>query len=421
MPPKKKNTDKDKEKAAAAALTPTPGSATQQDSAEDRENELAANLETIVDDFTSSTTVAIEAFQEILENSLEISKRKYIEKNTDLFTANAACEALTELTDWLYLKCEEPAELTDFESVFEPETIELDAWAENATRQEDKQFGLDKTDEVVDMHKGQRSLVGTVDLTQVNLLPEWLRPESRPVSTMAASMYSQTLMTPQTRKPKPKSSPKQPKKKLSNSNISIQTEAQEKPSSQAKTTAAPPSSSTENQKPKVPQNSQSRASTLSAGRLRQFKRRSVQHKIQKKINQGPNHRLEPMMQEYGVPAQFIESSQEERDDRRKAIKNGSVRPQTKSEIEMMKGITRSPTKKASFNSKPKRIPSLRSNTEMPVVAGSITRIAALPETLVDSLAISDGSSLSQSILDTNALGGCDDFDRLQPVSINTSS
>ena len=191
MPPKKKNTDKDKEKTNAAirSVTPTPGSATQPDSAEDRENELAANFNSIVDDFTSSSTVAIDAFQEILEKSLEISKQKYIVKNTDLFTANAACEALTELTDWLYLKCEEPAELNDFESVFEPKKVELDAWAENATGQEDTQFGLDKTDEVIDMHKGQKGLVGTVDMTQVNLLPEWLRPESRPPTTVAGSMY----------------------------------------------------------------------------------------------------------------------------------------------------------------------------------------------------------------------------------------
>lgn len=415
MPPKKKNTDKDKEKTNAAirSVTPTPGSATQPDSAEDRENELAANFNSIVDDFTSSSTVAIDAFQEILEKSLEISKQKYIEKNTDLFTANAACEALTELTDWLYLKCEEPAELNDFESVFEPKKVELDAWAENATGQEDTQFGLDKTDEVIDMHKGQKGLVGTVDMTQVNLLPEWLRPESRPPTTVAGSMYSQTLVTPQTRKQRPKNAQKQPKTprntKTSSSNIDIFVSEQQ---IEAKPTPLPPAAAAS---PKVPSNSQSRTNSLSSSRMRQFKRRSVQHKIQKKVNQGPNHRLEPMMQEYGVPAQFIEPSAEEKEDRRKAIKNGSVRPQTKSEMEMMKGITRSPMKNT--NSKPKRIPSLRSNTELPVVSGSITRIAALPETLVDSLAISDGSSLNQY----QDFGGCEDFDRLQLVSVNASS
>jgi hypothetical protein len=409
MPPKKKNTDKDKGKDTAAAVTPTPGSATQPDSAEDRENELTANFSSIVDDFTSSSTVAIDAFQEILERSLEISKQKYIEKNTDLFTANAACEALTELTDWLYLKCEEPAELNDFETVFEPKKVELDAWAENATGQEDTQFGLDKTDEVIDMHKGQRGLVGTVDMTQVNLLPEWLRPESRPPTTVAGSMYSQTLMTPATRKQRPKNTQKQQKTSRStkkpSSLIDISVSEQQ---IEAKPTPPPAS-------PKAPSNSQSKTNSLSSSRLRQFKRRSVQHKVQKKINQGPNHRLEPMMQEYGVPAQFIEPSAEEKEDRRKAIKNGSVRPQTKSEMEMMKGITRSPMKNP--NSKPKRIPSLRSNTELPVVSGSITRIAALPETLVDSLAISDGSSLTQY----QDFGGCDDFDRLKLVSVNASS
>ena len=312
MPPKKKKEDKN---AAAASTTPTPGSATQPDSAEDRENELQANFETIVDDFTSSTTVAIEAFQEILENSLEISRKKYIEKNTDLFTANAACEALTELTDWLYLKCEKPAELNDFEDILEPEKVELDAWAENATAQEDKQFGLDKCDEVVDMHKGQNKLVGTVDMTQMNLLPEWLRPESRPVSTVAASMYSQTLVTP---KPKIR---KQLKKKINESNNSIKSEE--------KVNIMKINSSPE-LKPKAPETTEkqsstkgSRTSTLSAGRMRQFKRRSVQHKIQKKINQGPNHRLEPVGSDI-IPAQFIEPSAEEREDRRKAIKNGSL-------------------------------------------------------------------------------------------------
>lgn len=417
MPPKKKKEDKN---AAAASVTPTPGSATQPDSAEDRENELQANFETIVDDFTSSTTVAIEAFQEILENSLEISRKKYIEKNTDLFTANAACEALTELTDWLYLKCEEPAELNDFKEILEPEKVELDAWAENATAHEDKQFGLDKCDEVVDMHKGQNRLVGTVDMTQMNLLPEWLRPESRPVSTVAASMYSQTLVTPQTRKPKIK---KQPKKKTNESTNSIKSEKSEDKINIMKITSSP---ELKPQKPKVPEatekhQSSSRTSSLSAGRMRQFKRRSVQHKIQKKVNQGPNNRLEPMIEGKDIiPAQFIEPSAEEREDRRKAIKNGSLRPQTKSEVQMMKGITRN-KKSNNLNNKPRRIPSLRSNTETPAVSNSITRIAALPETLVDSLAISDGSSLSQSIiLETNALIG-DDFDRLQPVSINTSS
>jgi len=409
MPPKKKNTDKDKGKDTAnAAVTPTPGSATQPDSAEDRENELAANFNSIVDDFTSSSTVAIEAFQEILERSLEISKQRYVEKNTDLFTANAACEALTELTDWLYLKCEEPAELNDFETVFEPKKVELDAWAENATGQEDTQFGLDKTDEVIDMHKGQRGLVGTVDMTQMNLLPEWLRPESRPPTTVAGSMYSQTLVTPKTRNQRHKNTQKQQKTqntKKSSSKIDISVGEQ-----QIEAKPVPPPAS-----PKAPSNSQSRTNSLSSSRLRQFKRRSVQHKIQKKVNQGPNHRLEPMMQEYGVPAQFIEPSAEEKEDRRKAIKNGSVRPQTKSEMEMMKGITRSPMKNT--NSKPKRIPSLRSNTELPVVSGSITRIAALPETLVDSLAISDGSSLTQY----QDFGGCEDFDRLQLVSVNASS
>ena len=49
MPPKKKNKE---EKSSAAATTPTPGSATNPESAEDRQNELTANFDSIVDDFT---------------------------------------------------------------------------------------------------------------------------------------------------------------------------------------------------------------------------------------------------------------------------------------------------------------------------------------------------------------------------------
>lgn len=401
MPPKKKaNADKAQ---AEKAATPTPGSATQQDSAEDRENELAANFEAVVDDFTSSSTVAVEVFQDILASSLEIAKNRHIQENTDLFTANAACEALTELTDWLYLSCEEAAELNDFERIEQPVTVEIDAWAENATCHEDGQFGLDKTDEVVDMHKGQRGLAGTVDLTQMQLLPEWLRPESRPVSTVTPSLYSQTVMTPQKRKPrKPKQStpPKQ------------QQEQQQQSTSRQGSAASSQSKSSESPvKPKAPQ---SEKSTLSAGRLRQFKRRSTQHKIQKKIQAGPNNRLEPMY-ESNLPAQFIEISEQEREDRRKAIKNGRLKPNTKSEVEFMKGHLNKFViqKKASHSGKPKRIPSLRSNNEISALGNnsSITRIGALPETLVDSLAISDGSSLSQSIVETS------EFDLLQPVSI----
>lgn len=418
----------------AASSAPTPGSASEQPG-EDVEESEATNHETLVEEFVASSTVAMDCLGDLLDLTMRRIGERHTQNYTDQYTANAACDALTDLTDWLYLTCEDEATLDDFSALKEPASVEIDAWAENATVGEVTSFTTTKRDEVVDMYNAQRSLGQHIAATHQALLPEWLRPDLRPASSIVAtSLYSQTVMTPQPKTKTAASSPTKsqlPHSRRSTASKNDKSTVQSKPassSSQRRSIASADKSTSSPSKPVAAPPAQSK--TLSAGRMRQFRRRSEQHKaqkqqatIQEKLSKGPSNRLEPIRNtahhSSNLPSvQIIDPNQEAQDARRKALRNGKVRPQTESEIKLVGGpYKKSQTKKSSPKKQhPAKVPSLRNAIEHELNEVKTSRIATLPETLVDSLAISDGS-LGGSLLESNA---AEDFERLKPVQVSTA-
>lgn len=446
MPPKKKAADKG---STAASSAPTPGSATDQAGEDLEESELSNNHEAVIEEFVSSGTVAMECLQDILGLTMERIRQRHIAINTDAYTANAACEALTDLTDWLYLTCEEDAKLEDFKTLEEPTCIELDAWAENASHAEQASFPMVKKSEVVDMYRSQMSLGEHIVGAHQAILPEWLREPSRPASSIiGTSLYSQTLLTPRHKNSKQNSSvsssaTKRMKSQLSQTSRAGKSQATT-PTVQAKTSTTSQRKQSATSSTRLVDKNEAKSpsaqppssqKSISAGRMRQFRRRSEQHKaqkqqavIQQKLAKGPSNRLEPIPNTFhsntsnNLPSvQIIDPGQEALDARRKALRNGKVRPQTDSEIKLVGGAYKkhatSPSKKLSNDRKLSKVPSLRNAIDANTDKSAAQRsIAALPETLVDSLAISDGS-LGASMLEQ----GVEDFDRLKPVSVTTTS
>lgn len=414
MPPKKKNTDKNADKASANA---PPGSAPDQNETENPEDDQV-NHEQLIEDFSNGPQIALECMDDILSLAMQRIGDNHTERYTDQFTATAACEALVDLTDWLYLTCEEDAKLSDFQELWQPQQLAIDSWAESAGQREQVKFGHDKKDEVVGMYGSQHGLMDHVVSTHVGLLPEWLKKDPRPASSIApTSMYSAThIQVKQKRKP----------------NASIASRAKNQLSKQASKASIKQEKSNASIRPEPsvskPATADPGIKKMSPGRIRQFRRRSEQHKAQKQNGgmkpRAPNNRLEPISGHHSqnLPSvQIIDPNAEALDARRKALKIGKVRPQTKSDFNIVRGKANASSTKKKMPQKPSaKLQAINSqrvlaplglNAEAPLPQ----HVSALPETLVDSLAVSDGS-LAASMLE-QTVG--DDFERLKPVSIPT--
>merc|ERR1712110_84546 len=135
------------------------------------------NHEQLIEDFSNGPQIALECMDDILSLAMQRIGDNHTERYTDQFTATAACEALVDLTDWLYLTCEEDAKLSDFQELWQPQQLAIDSWAESAGQREQVKFGHDKKDEVVGMYGSQRGLMDHVVSTHVGLLPEWLKKD----------------------------------------------------------------------------------------------------------------------------------------------------------------------------------------------------------------------------------------------------
>jgi len=424
MAPKKKNADKGADKGAAQ---PPPGTAPEQNDQDNAEEENV-NHESMMEDFALGPAVALECMGEIMDLAMARIHDKHIEEHTDAFTATAACEALVDLTDWLHLTCEEDAKLDEFEDLCHPQPLNIDSWAEGSGQGETLKFGTDKKDEVLGMYGSQRGVVAHADGTHQSLMPEWLRKDSRPASSIAAtSMYSSTHIPVNKLKKKANTSIAA----RANSQLSKQASANSLKNAKSASSASLRSRASvqEAVAPTKPTSTpDSGAKKMSAGRLRQFRRRSEQHKAEKQqavLNMKPKvpaNRLDPISAHHqNLPSvQIVDPNQEALDARRKALKNGKVRPQTKSELKLVQrgSPQKSSPKKKKSPQKPaaSKVQQALSQRALGPIGESSSQqqhVSALPETLVDSLAISDGS-LAASILEQN-IG--DDFDRLKPVSI----
>ena len=101
-------------------------------------------------------------------------------ENVDNFTAQAACDAIVDLTDWLYLSHEKDALLDDYKNVTEPECLKVDAWAENAVRKDDRNLGNNymgqEGGKVCSMQE-QLSLYGVQN--HFENLPAWMKPGTK--------------------------------------------------------------------------------------------------------------------------------------------------------------------------------------------------------------------------------------------------
>ena len=178
---------------------------------------------------------------------------------------------------------------------------------------------------------------------------------------------------------------------------------------------------------------------VAPGRLRQFRRRSAQQKKErgddsnKKNKKGSQtYRKAPLPpgnspgNNIRLPAvQIVDPKQEALDYRRKQLKIGKIRPKTESEIKFI-------NEKTAHNSNSQRSPGARKMTlaknskiKLPEIGESNRNlnergsdsststyfnndIGKLPETLVDSLAISDGQGLLEGVK-------LDDFEGLTAV------
>merc|ERR1712048_1526577 len=157
---------------------------------------------------------------------------------------------------------------------------------------------------------------------------------------------------------------------------------------------------------------------INPARMRQFNRRSAQKKKEsmnnsssiKKIpvplGSGQNTRRLPSVS-------IVDPRAEAQDLRRRQLKMGKLRPQTESEIKL---ITVGCVKKHGTSKSPKKkLPAIRSeqalrNEELANYHGNNNNVTKLPETLIDSLAISDGTN--SSLLENLKL---DDFESLGAV------
>jgi len=425
MPPKKKNTDKKPDAASSAA---TPGSASDQagggHDGELDENEIV-NHEQMIEDFIQPSTIAMETLSDIFDIAMNRIASTHVKSHTDAFAASAACEAITDLADWLYLTCEDAAELCDFEEMYEPSQIGIDSWAESAANQEKGVFMACKKDEVVDLFCKQRTVADQSGIVHQAILPDWLKVNQRPQSSIALTSISTTP------------SVKQASKKKARTRSTLSSKASTKNNEQVQLSTTSPT------QPTKPSDSGDKGQDgpmvkkLSAGRMRQFKRRSEQHKAQKAQKQQQQKmtkpRLEPIPKHQTNPVpmvQIVDPNVEAFEARRKALKIGKIRPQTESETVFVRGNKHQQNNKNKKSHAPQKPPIQRINPKnsnishhsIPPPVASHDNISprhhpgALPETLVDSLAIADGRKVGR--------GGsavlAEEFDTLKPVSITST-
>lgn len=413
MPPKKKNDKKDATKDSAQASSATQPASEQPTDEQDEDSQI--NHEQIINDFTCSSTIALQSLSDIYDIAMERIGLAHIEKNLDNFAAGAACEAITDLADWLYLSCEDAATLTDWQTMAEPSCVGIDSWAECAAGEEQVQFMKVKTEEVVDLFCKQKNVGERGGLVHTAILPEWLKVSVRPQSSIAPTTISTT-----------------PSVKL-----------QKKSKQRTRSTLSKASNQcSEVQQPSQPVQPTPMVKKLSAGRMRQFKRRSEQHKAQKeKQNSGsslktkqmiPNKpRLEPIQKQNPTPmVQIVDPNVVAFEARRRALKTGKIRPQTESETVFVRGgATATSLRKHSTSPKKQSLPIQRIKSKsnqsilpsVPSDSSNNTKVlshpGALPETLVDSLAIADGRNSQQVNSGANLV---DEFETLKPVSITSN-
>merc|ERR1712048_804368 len=157
---------------------------------------------------------------------------------------------------------------------------------------------------------------------------------------------------------------------------------------------------------------------INPARMRQFNRRSAQKK-KESMNKESGIKKIPVPPGSGQNTQrlpsvsIVDPRAEAQDLRRRQLKMGKLRPQTESEIKL---ITVGCVKKHGTSKSPKKkLPAIRSeqalrNEELANYHGNNNNVTKLPETLIDSLAISDGTN--SSLLENLKL---DDFESLGAV------
>lgn len=391
MPPKKKGNEKN---------SAVPSSAVTDNDVEIvvREVNFEEDEQKAIQFSTDPSSDVLEVWTEIYEKAQEKILENHIKTHLDNFTASAACNAITDLTDWLYLSYQKDAPLEDHKTIVEPTSLKIDAWAENAVHQDVPKI----TNTYSSLESGKTaemqnflSVYGCQN--HFENLPNWMKPtkkteESKP-STPIHEQINQMLK--KNNKNKHKVSKRYSlKKKVSNPDFSKE--------------------ATDNSIKSCPPVSNSKKPVKgSPGRLRQFRRRKEQEQAtQKSVPKAD--KLAPMTpqsaRQTGInfpTVQILDPLQEAADNRRNALKTGQLRPQTKSEVKLIES-NRPKMKKLLQKQK---LPGVFSNQSVKPSFQNTNMINQLPETLIDSLTVSDMlPNVNEKIQD--------DFDKLNAVSIH---
>lgn len=420
MPPKKGK----KEKEAPTSAAPEKGG-----SPDNNENSSsdAQYQEQKIDELLLPSSIATDTFQKCLDISLQKIFDNHIAKYTDEYAVASSLENISEAIFDLFPIIEKPETPRSPTPVAVPR--EPHQWASYTYRNCGDFFQLsivDEADNLVEVQgkSGQRSRKNN------NLIPAWLQKPvsvcptpSVSVSLSSSSMSSFTKLKQQQQSPKIKS----PKCKQTTVKRSLSKDTRSDSSLVPKISIMTPMEVDQfNINEKIHRIQEARDAAIkdkmknqisktqiNPARMRQFNRRSAQKKKEltgagiKKIpvppGSGQNTQRLPSVS-------IVDPRAEALDLRRRQLKMGKLRPQTESEVKL---ITIGSVKKHSSKSPKKKLPAIRSeqalrNEEMTNYANN-NNVTKLPETLIDSLAISDGTN---GLLENLKM---DDFDGLNSV------
>lgn len=385
MPPRRNKQDKSKE---APSIAPSSVPPPEIEEIEDDNHNILQKIS----NFQEPTTIVNEVFKNYLDLALQKIFASHVEKYTDDFAVYKSLENLK--TEIFQLFPYEAKPDTPREATPPPVPVKPDEWAEQSLPNDTNYFQNFMISEIDNFISEQNRKL-TLDKINFSNLPTWLKQEivkngsdaKRPISSSNVSTVS--------------------------SRISIASAALKQFGKGQKL-----KNNVEKQKdvkisPKIVKVSNS---SKSNGRLRQFKKPTSSGKARK----------QPLPPTHGgnfQPSVCINDPKvEAMENRRKALKIGKVRPVTESEMKFIKSpetdkVRRFSEKKvigesvvlppiglAKYNDVRHKL-----NTLTPVETNK--NVSSLPETLVDTLAISEGSS---NRLD-QGLSLAEEFDKLPPV------
>lgn len=437
MPPRKKNQDKTKEVAQPTSAPPP-----EVDEIEDD----VANIEQKIQDFNLSSSVAAETLKSAVDQAMAKIIDKHIKTYTDDYAASSTIASMEDAISALFPVYPKP--LTPRELTPTPEPVRPDSWQEVCLEADSEVFQHSIVEEADSLLLVQGKMQRKNKMN-MNSLPSWLSTGkqlngAKSSSALAEATAKEYLESQNSKPPpEPKKSPLKPKSPPKHKNAFKPPSLKENFSLESI-----PKISVMNPRESEVIAMKEKNSQVNSTRLRQFRRRSAQQKKGHGTSNStpssiPSRKapLPPGSNQGGIrlpSVQIVDPKLEALDYRRKQLKIGKIRPKTDSEYKFMNGSMRQHNEKKAGdshrgpaarkmtlvkNSKIK-LPEINKdgvsgidlrnlNLEQSDVSASTFlngSIGKLPETLVDSLAITEGSN---NLIDIKL----EDFDSLPVVEV----